>query len=112
MYKKKFIFFSVRQIRFVTDYMLGSIGKVLRQIGIDTWILKGDIADHDECIKYSQREDRIVLTASKQLMINKVSQIHVVAQFLFILLQKYFSLVSKAHKTWLHFLGYKVPQRT
>lgn len=62
--------------------MLGSIGKTLRQIGIDTVILKGDIADHDECIKYSQREDRIVLTASRQLMVNKVSRLTIIVQAL------------------------------
>lgn len=71
--KNSICFFSVREIRFVTDYMLGSVGRILRQVGIDTVVLKGDFADPDECIKYSQREDRIVLTASKQLMINKVS---------------------------------------
>jgi uncharacterized protein with PIN domain len=53
--------------------MLGSIGRILRQVGIDTVILKGDFSDHDECIKYSQREDRIILTASKQLLVNRVS---------------------------------------
>lgn len=60
--------FSVRDIRFVSDYMIGSIGRVLRQIGIDTVILKGEPAEHDYCIKYSQKEDRIILTASKQLL--------------------------------------------
>jgi uncharacterized protein with PIN domain len=53
--------------------MLGSIGRILRQVGIDVVILKGDYADHDECIKYSQKEDRVILTASKQLLINRVS---------------------------------------
>ena len=67
------IIFRVTSIRFVTDCMLGSIGKVLRRVGIDTVILNGNVDDHDECIKYSQKEDRIVLTASKQLMINRVS---------------------------------------
>lgn len=47
--------------------MLGSIGRMLRQVGIDTVILKSDLPDTDECIKFSQREDRIILTASKQL---------------------------------------------
>lgn len=64
---------TVAGIRFVTDFMIGSIGKMLRQVGIDTVILKGDYADHDQCIKFSQKEDRIILTASKQLMINRVS---------------------------------------
>jgi uncharacterized protein with PIN domain len=53
--------------------MIGSIGRILRQVGIDTVILKGDYADHDECIKYSQKEDRVVLTGSKQLLVNRVS---------------------------------------
>lgn len=53
--------------------MIGSVGKILRQVGIDTVILKGDYPDHDECIKYSRKEDRIILTSSKQLLINRVS---------------------------------------
>lgn len=56
--------------------MIGSVGRILRQVGIDTVILKGDFADHDECIKLSQKEDRIILTASNQLMVNKVSGVH------------------------------------
>lgn len=47
--------------------MIGGVGKILRQVGIDTRILKGDYVDHDECIKYSQNENRIILTASKPL---------------------------------------------
>lgn len=58
---------DVNGIKFVTDYMLGGIGRVLRQIGIDTIILKGDYVDHDECIRISQKQDRIILTASKPL---------------------------------------------
>lgn len=57
----------VNGIKFVTDYMIGGIGRVLRQMGIDTIILKGDYVDHDECIRISQNEDRIILTASKPL---------------------------------------------
>lgn len=53
--------------------MLGSVGRMLRQIGIDTVILKGDAADHDNCVKYSKRENRVILTSSKQLFVNKVS---------------------------------------
>lgn len=48
--------------------MLGSLGMHLRQIGIDTVILKGDNVDHDQCIKYSQREDRVILTSSGHLV--------------------------------------------
>lgn len=58
--------------------MIGSIGRMLRQVGIDTVILKGDYADHDECVKFSQKDDRVILTASKQLLINRVSQILIV----------------------------------
>ncbi|CRL04117.1 CLUMA_CG017229, isoform A [Clunio marinus] len=65
---------NVNEIRFVTDFMIGSIGRLLRQIGVDTIILKGDSADHDECIKYSQRDDRIILTASQQLFINRYNK--------------------------------------
>lgn len=49
--------------------MIGSLGKTLRQVGIDTIILKGDFIDHDQCIRYSQNEDRIILTGSKPLCI-------------------------------------------
>jgi uncharacterized protein with PIN domain len=58
---------DVNGIKFVTDYMIGGIGRVLRQMGIDTIILKGNFLDHDECIRISQNEDRIILTASKPL---------------------------------------------
>lgn len=54
--------------------MLGSIGRVLRQLGIDTIILKGESIDHDECIRISQNEDRVILTASKPLF-TRVSQL-------------------------------------
>lgn len=57
--------------------MLVSIGRLLRQVGIDTVILKSDLPpDTDECIKFSQREDRIILTASKQLAarVSSISQ--------------------------------------
>lgn len=47
--------------------MIGSVGRVLRQMGIDTIILKGEINDHDECIRISQNEDRVILTASRPL---------------------------------------------
>lgn len=47
--------------------MIGSVGRVLRQMGIDTIILKGELIDHDECIRISQNEDRVILTASKPL---------------------------------------------
>lgn len=38
-------------------------------MGIDTIILKGEINDHDECIRISQNEDRVILTASRPLFI-------------------------------------------
>ncbi|KAG5683881.1 hypothetical protein PVAND_013142 [Polypedilum vanderplanki] len=57
---------SIREIKFVTDYMICGLGRILRQVGIDTIILKGDV-QYDECIKYSQNENRIILTASKSL---------------------------------------------
>jgi uncharacterized protein with PIN domain len=47
--------------------MVGALGRALRQIGVDTFILKGDYVDHDQCIRISQNEDRVVLTASKPL---------------------------------------------
>jgi uncharacterized protein with PIN domain len=65
---------SVHQIRFVTDYMMGSLGKLLRTIGIDTIILKGNFVDHDECIRISMGDDRIILTGSRQLMSQRVRE--------------------------------------
>jgi uncharacterized protein with PIN domain len=65
-------FHSVREIKFVTDSMIGSLGRVLRQVGIDTIILKGEFVDHDECVRYSQNENRIILTASKSLWIRVI----------------------------------------
>lgn len=58
---------DVSGVKFVTDYMLAGIGRILRQIGVDTIILKGDYIDHDECIRISQNQDRIILTSSKPL---------------------------------------------
>lgn len=63
--------------------MIGSVGRLLRQIGIDTVILKGEPADHEECIKFSLRDDRIVLTASKQLLVSKVGFLQFVCRIRF-----------------------------
>jgi uncharacterized protein with PIN domain len=56
--------------------MVGSLGKLLRTIGIDTVILKGNYVDHDECIRLSMKDDRIILTGSKQLMSQRVRKIY------------------------------------
>lgn len=49
--------------------MIGSVGRKLREIGVDTFIMKGEFVDHDQCIRISQNDDRVVLTASKPLFI-------------------------------------------
>lgn len=55
--------------------MLGSLGRILRQVGCDTVIMRGTFVDHDECIRASMKDDRVILTASKQLTMQRVSRL-------------------------------------
>ena len=55
-------------MKFLCDQMLGSLAKWLRLIGFDTFYANSEMKD-DEIIQVAKKEDRIVITRDKQLMI-------------------------------------------
>ena len=55
-------------MKFLCDQMLGTLAKWLRLLGFDTFYASSEISD-DELLNIAEREDRILLTRDKQLII-------------------------------------------
>ncbi len=54
-------------VRFIADEMLGTVAKWLRILGFDTLYAKG--MDDSEILETAEREDRVILTRDKELVL-------------------------------------------
>jgi uncharacterized protein with PIN domain len=60
-------------MKFLCDQMLGKLSRWLRFFGFDTLYIKGDV-DDDELLRIAEKEERVILTRDKQLIIRVIKR--------------------------------------
>ena len=61
-------FITLFIMKFLCDQMLGNLSRWLRFFGFDTYYIQSDI-DDDELLKIAEKDNRIIITRDKELII-------------------------------------------